>query len=168
MTTYFLSDFQKEAAAVCTDKCTTLDYLYPGLIAKLGGLVAIEAKTVRGDYDHLSKDEVDDMINSEIGDVYWFMAMLIQAKEPDIDFEVDQERTESDVNYTVTLTAVNMLAIMTTLYTAQNKPEGMICPSAKDLEALFMQLIGFTRTLVVNRVSEISVMEKNIAKLTDR
>ena len=168
MTTYFFSDFQKEAAAACSERCATLDYLYPGLIAKLGDLIEIEANTVRGDYDDLSKDKIEGMINSEIGDVYWFIAMLMQVKDLDIDFEIDQEKVEPVTPYPVMVTAVSMLAIMATIYTAQNKPEGMICPPNEDLESLFMQLIGFTRSLVVGRVSEMTVLEKNMAKLADR
>ena len=166
MTTYFFSDFQKEAAAVCSDRCATLDYLYPGLIAKLGKLVKIEANTFRGDYDDLSKDEIESMIDSEIGDVYWFIAMIMQTKDLDIDFEVHDAEVKAEYYNPTTLTAVNMLAIMATIYTAQNKPEGMVCPSAKDLELLFMQLISFTRALCLARIPEKEILDKNIAKLS--
>ena len=168
MTTYFFSDFQKEAAAVCSDRCATLDYLYPGFIAKLGNLIEIEAKTVRGDYDDLPKDEIEGMIDSEIGDVYWFMAMIMKTKKLDVSFKVYDAEVKTEYPSPVTLTAVSMLAIMATIYTEQNKPEGMICPATKDLENLLMQLVGFTRSLILGRTSEISVLEKNITKLADR
>jgi hypothetical protein len=168
MTTYFFSDFQKEAVAVCSDRCATLDYLYPGFIAKLGEILEIEAKIIRGDYDDLSKDEIEGMIDSKIGDIYWFMAMIAQVKDLDIDFEIEQEKLDIDNNYSVMLTATSMLAVMATIYTAQNKPGGMICPATNDLESLFMQLVGFTRTLVLGRISEKDVLDKNINTFADR
>ncbi len=81
---YALNQYQMwaETTAVFPEENRT-KYLVFGLLAEIGEICGVYAKYYRGDFDQARLRE---RLVGELGDVFWFLAMLFNTARPKISF----------------------------------------------------------------------------------
>jgi NTP pyrophosphatase (non-canonical NTP hydrolase) len=88
-----LNDYQDAARRTCLDPAKNLSYLVTGLGAETGEILGKYAKLIRDQYgDGVMVDpypaaikEIGDALESELGDVLWFVAVLADYLDLDLD-----------------------------------------------------------------------------------
>lgn len=73
-------------------------YCWLGLIGELGELVNVEKKVIRGDKP---REEFRELIKDELGDVFWYLSMLVE----DLPFQEDPYKSKPRLTFLMTALA---------------------------------------------------------------
>ncbi len=79
---YALNQYQMwaETTAVFPEE-NRMKYLFWGLLAEIGEICGVFAKDFRQDFEH---QELQQRLIGELGDIFWFLAMLLNTARPQI------------------------------------------------------------------------------------
>jgi NTP pyrophosphatase (non-canonical NTP hydrolase) len=148
-----IKNYQQLAMQTCLPQCKDRLYAMFGMSSEifemLGKLEGLRAKKIRGDsIDKLAKLFED--IKSEIGDVFWFTALMCELE--DIDFAEVFERSFADRNF----------------YTSKKFAYSDFTPSSISKETLIEHIGVLKRICLVVGTTPIACMRQNIIKLASR